>query len=73
MPLCAAMHFVQAHMARLAPPISDYVTDTRSALDNSVRLAQVRVCAVAAAAAAVAAVAQIVRQLLNSNTRMVHV
>lgn len=32
----------QAHMSRLAPPISDYVTDTRSALDNSVRLAQVR-------------------------------
>lgn len=33
---------LQAHMSRLAPPISDYVTDTRSALDNSVRLAQVR-------------------------------
>lgn len=31
----------QAHMSRLPPPISDYVTDTRSALDNSVRLAQV--------------------------------
>lgn len=29
-------------MSRLPPPISDYVTDTRSALDNSVRLAQVR-------------------------------
>lgn len=28
-------------MSRLPPPISDYVTDTRSALDNSVRLAQV--------------------------------
>lgn len=35
---CAVL---QAHMSRLPPPISDYVTDTRSALDNSVRLAQV--------------------------------
>jgi hypothetical protein len=29
-------------MSRLPPPISDYVTDTRTVLDNSARLAQVR-------------------------------
>jgi hypothetical protein len=47
------MCVLQAHMSRLPPPISDYVTDTRSALDNSVRLAQVGRPAAAAAAAAV--------------------
>ena len=30
----------QSHMSRLPAPISDYVTDTRGALDNSVRLLQ---------------------------------
>lgn len=34
---------LQAHMARLPPPISDYLTDTRGVLDNSIRLAQVMV------------------------------
>jgi activating signal cointegrator complex subunit 3 len=33
---------LQAHLGRLPPPISDYLTDTRGVLDNSVRLAQVR-------------------------------
>ncbi|KAK9868384.1 hypothetical protein WJX84_004044 [Apatococcus fuscideae] len=31
---------LQAHMSRLPAPISDYVTDTKGALDNSVRLLQ---------------------------------
>ncbi|KAK9850259.1 hypothetical protein WJX84_005584 [Apatococcus fuscideae] len=31
---------LQSHMSRLPAPISDYVTDTRGALDNSVRLLQ---------------------------------
>lgn len=31
---------VQAHMGRITPPISDYVTDTKSALDNSLRVLQ---------------------------------
>jgi hypothetical protein len=31
-------------MSRLPPPVSDYLTDTRLVLDNSARLAQVRVC-----------------------------
>ena len=30
----------QAHMGRLALPISDYITDTKTALDNSLRLLQ---------------------------------
>lgn len=34
---------LQAHLGRLPPPISDYATDTKSALDNSVRICQVRV------------------------------
>lgn len=32
---------LQSHMLRLPPPISDYLTDTRGVLDNSIRLAQV--------------------------------
>ena len=32
----------QAHMGRLELPISDYIGDTKSALDNSVRMLQVR-------------------------------
>lgn len=32
--------FVQAHMARLPAPISDYVTDTKSVLDQSLRVLQ---------------------------------
>ncbi len=31
---------VQAHMGRLELPITDYVGDTKSALDNSVRILQ---------------------------------
>lgn len=31
---------LQAHMARLPPPISDYVTDTKSVLDQSLRILQ---------------------------------
>ena len=31
---------VQAHMGRLEVPITDYVGDTKSALDNSVRILQ---------------------------------
>ena len=31
---------VQAHMGRVPPPISDYVGDTKTALDNSLRVLQ---------------------------------
>ena len=31
---------VQAHMGRLPAPISDYVTDTKSVLDQSLRILQ---------------------------------
>ena len=37
MTLCG---LVQAHMGRLDLPITDYVGDTKSALDNSVRILQ---------------------------------
>jgi hypothetical protein len=33
---------MQAHMGRLELPISDYIGDTKSALDNSVRMLQAR-------------------------------
>ncbi len=32
---------LQSHLSRLPAPISDYLTDTKSALDNSVRVCQV--------------------------------
>lgn len=40
--LCKACHLllVQAHLARLPAPISDYVTDTKSVLDQSLRILQ---------------------------------
>jgi hypothetical protein len=41
-PHVKAYLLLQAHLGRLPPPISDYLTDTRGVLDNSVRLAQVR-------------------------------
>lgn len=41
-PHIKAQLLLQAHLGRLPPPISDYLTDTRGVLDNSVRLAQVR-------------------------------
>lgn len=31
---------LQAHLGRLPLPISDYVTDTKGALDNSLRILQ---------------------------------
>ena len=34
---------LQAHLSRLPLPITDYVTDTKGALDNSVRLLQAMV------------------------------
>lgn len=34
---------LQAHMARSPLPISDYVTDTRTVLDNSIRILQAMV------------------------------
>lgn len=39
-PHIKAQLLLQAHLGRLPPPISDYLTDTRGVLDNSVRLAQ---------------------------------
>lgn len=38
---------LQAHLSRLPLPITDYVTDTKTALDNSVRLLQAMVDIVA--------------------------
>ena len=32
---------IQAHLGRLQLPISDYITDTKSVLDNSLRILQV--------------------------------
>jgi activating signal cointegrator complex subunit 3 len=32
--------WMQAHMGRLPLPISDYITDTKTALDNSLRVLQ---------------------------------
>lgn len=39
---CSCNHLspLQAHMGRLPLPVSDYVTDTRSVLDNSLRILQ---------------------------------
>ena len=34
---------LQAHLSRLPVPITDYVTDTKGALDNSLRLLQAMV------------------------------
>lgn len=42
-PHTKAYLLLQAHMSRLALPISDYVTDTKSVLDNSIRLLQAMV------------------------------
>lgn len=42
-PHAKASLLLQAHLARGALPISDYVTDTRSVLDNSLRVLQVPV------------------------------
>jgi activating signal cointegrator complex subunit 3 len=33
---------LQAHLGRGTLPVSDYITDTRSVLDNSLRILQVR-------------------------------
>lgn len=40
--ICLDFAAPQAHMSRSALPISDYVTDTKGALDNSLRILQVR-------------------------------
>lgn len=36
----SSMDTMQAHMSRLPAPISDYVTDTKSVLDQSLRILQ---------------------------------
>ena len=38
--LTDANHAAQAHMGRLPLPITDYITDTKTALDNSLRVLQ---------------------------------
>lgn len=40
-PHTKAALLLQAHMGRLPLPITDYVTDTKSVLDNSLRILQV--------------------------------
>ena len=42
-PHTKASLLLQAHMSRLALPISDYVGDTKSVLDNSLRILQAMV------------------------------
>ena len=39
-PSCKAEILIQAHLDRLQLPVSDYVTDTRTVLDNSTRILQ---------------------------------
>lgn len=39
-PSCKAEILLQAHLGRTSLPVSDYVTDTRSVLDNSMRILQ---------------------------------
>lgn len=39
-PSCKAEILIQAHLGRTSLPVSDYVTDTRSVLDNSMRILQ---------------------------------
>ena len=43
-PHAKASLLVQAHLARLPLPISDYITDTKTVLDNSLRILQARAC-----------------------------
>lgn len=40
-PQTKAALLLQCHMGRVPPPISDYATDTKSALENSTRICQV--------------------------------
>jgi activating signal cointegrator complex subunit 3 len=46
-PNCKAELLIQAHFSRLSLPISDYITDTRTVLDNSMRILQamIDICA----------------------------
>lgn len=39
-PSCKAEILIQAHFSRLDLPVSDYITDTRTVLDNSMRILQ---------------------------------
>lgn len=39
-PNCKAEILIQAHLSRLMLPVSDYITDTRTVLDNSMRILQ---------------------------------
>jgi len=39
-PSCKAYLLLQAHLGRIPLPVSDYVTDTRSVLENSMRILQ---------------------------------
>ena len=41
-PHAKANLLLQAHLSRLPLPISDYITDTKTVLDNSLRILQVR-------------------------------
>ncbi len=41
-PHAKASLLLQAHLGRAQLPISDYVTDTRTVLDNTLRILQVR-------------------------------
>lgn len=39
-PNCKAEILIQSHLSRLVLPVSDYITDTRTVLDNSMRILQ---------------------------------
>lgn len=42
-PSCKAFLLIQAHIGRIGLPVSDYITDTRSVLENSIRILQAMV------------------------------
>ena len=46
-PHAKASLLLQGHLARMQLPVSDYVTDTRTVLDNSLRLLQAMLPAIA--------------------------
>ena len=43
-PHAKANLLIQAHLSALTLPISDYITDTKTVLDNSIRILQARCC-----------------------------
>ncbi len=38
--MCVCVFVSQAHLSRAALPVSDYITDTKTVMDNAVRVCQ---------------------------------